>query len=213
MTVSHDGKSRLTAWGFAVIVFVVGETINKITMGTVAAFAAAIALAMPVHADTSEQDQQFLSALRSAGWTIGSASGLVTEGHMICNEGLAHGVSVQEIRANLLSKGYSPLDSATLIRESVSTYCAHRQDAIAGIGNDSRPARPADPNGGSTSRDQTSWNLGQRVGGWPATRSWASGSTANEACRQFLRMMLDLPMYERANADDAMAGCVDAVEN
>lgn len=190
-----------------------GATRNKIMISAATAFAAAIALAMPAHADLSERDQQFLSALRSAGWTFSNVDGLLTEARMVCNEGLAHGVSVQEIRAHLLGKGYSSIDSSTLIRQAVSTYCPHRQDAIAGIANDPGAARPADPNGGSTARDQTSWDLGQRVGGWPATRSWASGSTANEACRQFLRMMLDLPMYERANADDAMAGCLDAVQN
>ncbi len=92
----------------------------------------ALMFAAPAGAE-SEQDRQFISALRSAGWTINSASTLISQGHMVCNEGLAHGVSWQEMRTTLMGYGYSKLDSSTLISRAVSVYCPERADAIAGL--------------------------------------------------------------------------------
>lgn len=92
----------------------------------------ALMLAAPAGADTG-QDRQFLAALRAAGLTINSASAVISQGHMVCNEGLAHGVSWQEMRSTLMSSGYSKLDSSTLISKAVSVYCPDRADAIAGL--------------------------------------------------------------------------------
>lgn len=103
----------------------------------------ALMLAAPAGAD-SEQDRQFISALRSAGWTINSASMLISQGHMVCNEGLAHGVSWQEMRSSLMGSGYSKLDSSTLISKAVSVYCPERADAIAGLETDSGGAGGGD---------------------------------------------------------------------
>lgn len=93
---------------------------------------AALVLAAPAQAD-NKQDQSFLSALTSAGWSIKNASGLIAHGQMVCNEGLAHGVSWQEMRSTLISWGYSQVDASTLITKAVSSYCPHRKEAIANM--------------------------------------------------------------------------------
>lgn len=56
------------------------------------------------------------------------------------NEGLAHGVSWQEMQATLMGYGYSKLDSSTLISKSVSVDCPDRDGVIADIENDSSDA-------------------------------------------------------------------------
>lgn len=107
----------------------------------IAAMCAALVLSAPAYAD-NDQDRQFLSALTSAGWSINNASGLVTEGRMVCVEGLAHGVSWQEIRSVLMGKGYSALDSSTLISKAVSVYCPQRRAAIADMDTGAPAPKP-----------------------------------------------------------------------
>lgn len=110
-----------------------------------AAFAAicvALTLCPPAQAD-SDQDRQFLVALTSAGWSINNASGLITEGRMVCVEGLAHGVSWQEMRSTLMGNGYSKLDSSTLIAKAVAVYCPHRQSAIADMDSGRTAPKPS----------------------------------------------------------------------
>jgi hypothetical protein len=114
---------------------------EKIAIGVVAT-SVALVLCAPAQAD-NDQDRQFLSTLTSAGWSINNASGLISQGHMVCNEGLAHGVSWQEIRTTLMGYGYSSLDSSTLITQAVSVYCPQRKSAIAGMDSGARTAGPS----------------------------------------------------------------------
>lgn len=92
----------------------------------------AVILGVPAQADTGEQDRQFLSALRSAGWTINSADVLIGQAHQVCNEGFGHGVSWQEMHTTLVSWGHPSRDAATLIAKAVGTYCPQYGAAITG---------------------------------------------------------------------------------
>jgi hypothetical protein len=114
---------------------------KKCVIGVVATWVALV-LCAPAHADNG-QDRKFLAALTSAGWSIDNASGLTTQGRKVCVEGLAHGVSWQEMHSTLMGYGYSSLDSSTLIVEAVSAYCPHRQSAIADMDPDTRTAEPS----------------------------------------------------------------------
>ena len=109
---------------------------RKLIIGVIAHLVA-IALAVPVNADTDAQDQQLLGALKAAGWSIPNPSEVITLGNMVCNEGLAHGVTWQEMRSTLISSyGFSRLDASTLISKAVSVYCPKYTGALKGIGND-----------------------------------------------------------------------------
>lgn len=55
---------------------------RKLVVGVIAPLLALV-LAVPAMADTGGQDRQFLSALRSAGWTINSANVVTSQGHMV----------------------------------------------------------------------------------------------------------------------------------
>lgn len=120
----------------------IGAIGRTLRIGAVA-FTSALLLAVPAGADTSEQDRQFLTGLKARGWTVTDANVLTTQGRMVCNEGLAHGVSSQEIRAQLISLGYSALDSSSLISSAVSAYCPERRDALP----DTEPDAPDTPAG------------------------------------------------------------------
>lgn len=92
-----------------------------------------LANAQPASADTTEEDYQFLTTLESIGWTIYEPTVLITQGHMVCNEGLAHGVSWREMRSTLMSYGYSRDDASLLIHNAVLAYCptySHVSDEI-----------------------------------------------------------------------------------
>lgn len=108
----------------------------KIAVAVAAIAAGFIICAAPAGADTSAQDRQFLSALESIGWTITNPDLLIEQGHMVCDEGLAHGVSWQEIHAVQMSRGYSQRDSSSLIKTAISTYCPNRSDVIADMERD-----------------------------------------------------------------------------
>jgi hypothetical protein len=96
----------------------------------------AVILSMPVKADT-DQDQQFLAALKAAGWAIPNPKLAISQANMVCNEGFYHGVTWQEMRSTLVSSyGLSKLDASTLISKAVSVYCPKYSEAIAGIEND-----------------------------------------------------------------------------
>ncbi|MGU3651855.1 DUF732 domain-containing protein [Mycolicibacterium sp. A43C] len=92
-----------------------------------------VGLAATAHADTADQNNQFLEMLKSRGWSIINANVLTLQGHMVCNEGLGHGVSAREISAQLMSYGYSALDSSSLISSAVSAFCPDRRGAITDI--------------------------------------------------------------------------------
>lgn len=124
------------------------DTGRKLFVGLIAPLVAVV-LAMPVKADTSAQDQQFLAALKAAGWAIPNPSFVIEQAHSVCAEGLAHHVTWQEIRAFLInSEGFSRLDASTLISQAVSVYCPKYSSAIAGVGAD--VGKPA---GGPTNAD------------------------------------------------------------
>lgn len=79
--------------------------------------------AAPAAADIDEQDRQFLSTMESIGWNIYDPQRLISEAHMVCNEGLGHGVSWPKIRAGLMGWGYSVFDASLLIANAVDIYC------------------------------------------------------------------------------------------
>lgn len=83
----------------------------------------ALVLAAPSGADTAEEDRQFLTALKSIGWEIYDPTVLISQGHMVCNEGLAHGVSWREMRGQLMNWGYSLYDASLLIANATFAYC------------------------------------------------------------------------------------------
>ncbi|WP_396910372.1 DUF732 domain-containing protein [Mycolicibacterium sp.] len=97
---------------------------RKLLVGVVGAVLelAAIILAAPSGADTAE-DRQFLTTLKSIGWEIHDPTLLLSQAHMVCNEGLAHGVSIQEMRSQLTNWGYSSRDASTLIDSAIRVYC------------------------------------------------------------------------------------------
>jgi hypothetical protein len=96
----------------------------------------AVSLAAPAQAD-SAQDRQYLSELGSAGLTITNPSTAISHAHLVCNEGLGHGVSVQEMRTTMTSWGYSSNDASTVIATAVSVYCPEHSDDVAGAGGGS----------------------------------------------------------------------------
>jgi hypothetical protein len=120
---------------------------RKLVIGLIAPLVA-VALAVPAQADANAQEQQFLRALKAAGWTINDPSGAITQGHMVCGEGLAHHVPWQEMRTTLMSWGYSRSDASTLISKAVSVFCPKYSKVIAEIQNDS-----GNPGGGPTNGD------------------------------------------------------------
>ncbi len=103
---------------------------DKFATGVLVASVLALALCGTARADNG-QDQRFLAALTSAGWSITNASVLIHQAHEVCVEGLAHGVSWQEMRSALMGYGYSLSESSTLIAQAVSVYCPNRKSAIA----------------------------------------------------------------------------------
>ena len=83
----------------------------------------AVILAGPSQADISEKDRQFLTSLKSIRWEIYDPTVLISQGHMVCNEGLAHGVSWREMRGQLMNWGYSLFDASLLIANANFAYC------------------------------------------------------------------------------------------
>jgi hypothetical protein len=96
----------------------------------------AVTLAAPAEADTSEEDHQFLTTLESIGWEIYDPTVLISQAHMVCNEGLAHGVSWREIRGQLMNWGYSLWDASLLINNAILVYCPSHDDVIAELEHD-----------------------------------------------------------------------------
>ncbi|KUI16930.1 hypothetical protein AU193_22360 [Mycobacterium sp. GA-1285] len=89
--------------------------------------------AQPAWADMTQEDYKFLTTLESIGWTIHDPAVLISQGHMVCNEGLAHGVSWLEMRSTLMGYGYSRDDASLLIHNAVLAYCptySHVSDEI-----------------------------------------------------------------------------------
>jgi hypothetical protein len=82
-----------------------------------------IVFAAPAGADTSEQDYRFLTTLESIGMRITNTALVTQHAHMVCNEGLAHGVSWQEIQAQLIDWGQKPRDADLFIYNAIDVYC------------------------------------------------------------------------------------------
>ncbi|KUI15280.1 hypothetical protein AU193_18715 [Mycobacterium sp. GA-1285] len=77
--------------------------------------------AVPAGADN--QDQQFFRTLDSLGFVVSDPPLVVSQGHMICDEGLAHGVSWGEIHSQLLQWGYSHESASVIAIAAIETYC------------------------------------------------------------------------------------------
>ncbi|KUI48415.1 hypothetical protein AU198_20810 [Mycobacterium sp. GA-1199] len=73
--------------------------------------------------------------MESIGWTITNPALLTQQAHMVCNEGLAHGVSVREMSTTLMKQGYSSRDASALINNAIRVYCP--KYAAAGAGSTS----------------------------------------------------------------------------
>ncbi len=101
----------------------------------------ALAGAQFARADLSAEDRQFLATLESIGWKITNPAGLTEQARMVCNEGLAHGVSLEEIRTQLKTWGYSAQEASALIDNSVRVYCPKYAAAVTG-------STPSAPRGG-----------------------------------------------------------------
>lgn len=108
---------------------------RKFSAGLIVPFVA-VALAVPVKADTNAQERRFLAELKAAGWTINDPSRAITQGRMVCGEGLEHHVPWQEMRTTLMGWGYSRLDASTLISKAVSVFCPKYDEVISEIEDD-----------------------------------------------------------------------------
>jgi hypothetical protein len=109
---------------------------GRLFTGLVALLWSAVLTAIPAKADTDAQEQQFLAALKAEGWTFYDPSLVISQGHMVCGEGLDHNVSWQEMRTSLMGYGYSRLDASTLISKAVSVFCPEHGEVIKEIKND-----------------------------------------------------------------------------
>jgi len=99
-----------------------------------AAFAAVSALLVcsaPAVADT--EDQQFFSRLNALGFVVTDPALLRSQGHMICNEGLRHGVSWGEMHGQLLQWGYSHSEASILGIAAINSYCPQYSSVAAQI--------------------------------------------------------------------------------
>lgn len=83
--------------------------------------------AAPSGAD-AEQDYELLTTLDAVGVEITDPALVLQQARMVCNEGLAHGVSWQEMRSQLMNWGYSLHDASLLIANAISTYCPEYTD-------------------------------------------------------------------------------------
>jgi hypothetical protein len=93
-----------------------------------AAIAAASALVVcPAPAGADPQDQQFFRALDRLGFVMTDPPLLISQGHMICNEGLAHGVSWGEMHGQMLNWGYTHDAASVLAIAAIETYCPEYQ--------------------------------------------------------------------------------------
>jgi hypothetical protein len=92
---------------------------------TAAAIAAATALVVfaPLGSADPEQDLQLLNTLDAIGLEIADPALVLQHARMVCDEGLAHGVSWQEMRAQLMEWGYSLRDASLLIANATFSYC------------------------------------------------------------------------------------------
>lgn len=95
----------------------------KFAAGALLAASAFILFAAPAVADTSEQDHRFLTTMKSIGWQITNPTALTGWAHMVCNEGLAHGVSWREMQATLMSMGHKRMDVDLFIFNAIDVYC------------------------------------------------------------------------------------------
>lgn len=93
-----------------------------VAAGLAIAVAASIAAEVPAGAD-SYNDQRFFRALDSMGFVLMDPPLLISQGRMICNEGLAHGVSWGEMHGQLLQWGYSHASASILAIAAIGTYC------------------------------------------------------------------------------------------
>lgn len=97
----------------------------KFAAAAIAAAASLLVCAVPAGADP--RDQQFFRNLDNLGFVITDPPLLISQGQMICNEGLAHGVSWGEMHGQLLQWGYSHDSASILAIAAIETYCPEYQ--------------------------------------------------------------------------------------
>ena len=108
------------------------KVLCRVAAGLAIAVAASIAAGIPAGAD-SYDDQRFFRALDGMGFVLMDPPLLITQGRMICNEGLAHGVSWGEMHGQLLQWGYSHDSASILAIAAINTYCPQYRAVSAQI--------------------------------------------------------------------------------
>lgn len=95
----------------------------------------AVSLAVPVHADPSGDDADFLTGLKQAGITYTNGDRAVAAGKGICDQ-MDHGQSATDVVKNLTDAngGFTPNGAAKFTVIAVSAYCPKH------LGNDSGEA-------------------------------------------------------------------------
>ncbi|MFI5508965.1 DUF732 domain-containing protein [Mycobacterium sp. NPDC051804] len=91
----------------------------------IAATTAAVTWAAPAGAEP--EDQQYFRALDRLGFVITDPPLLISQGRMICNEGLAHNVSWGEMHGQMLNWGYSHDSASVIAVAAIETYCPEYQ--------------------------------------------------------------------------------------
>ncbi|MDA2895505.1 DUF732 domain-containing protein [Mycolicibacterium sp. BiH015] len=113
----------------------------KVAAAALAVASTLLVCAPPAWADL-EQDSQFIKSMQSAGLKITNPASLISHANMVCNEGLAHGVSVSEMHTTLISWGYSSRDASILIDKAISVYCPKYAGAQEGAAAPTASAGP-----------------------------------------------------------------------
>jgi hypothetical protein len=96
---------------------------NRLAAVSLAFASTLMAYPAPAIADTTERDARFLSTMQSLGFRISDPAQLISNAHMVCDEGLAHGVTWQEIQAQIIGWGTKPLDADQFIYNAIGVYC------------------------------------------------------------------------------------------
>ena len=100
-----------------------------------AVLSALIVCAAPAGADPA--DNEFYSLLHYHGFTVTNPALAKQQAQMICDEGLAHGVTWQEMRGQLMNSGYQSNDVAILGVAAITAYCPQYSTVADNIANGS----------------------------------------------------------------------------
>jgi hypothetical protein len=102
-------------------------------LAAVALAGATLATVATGTAHANPQDQQFFRALERLGFVLYDPPLAITHGHMICDEGLAHGVSWGEMHGQMLQWGYTHDAASKLAIAAIETYCPQYSPLAAQI--------------------------------------------------------------------------------